>query len=237
MGPRLVGGKSKDKGKGFEVVRSSRMPPDMMRKGPEDEGQELQTSPPMTYPPYLDSPDPQAYGGAERSGAVSPIEHEQRSRGKGPAQLDGTYDSDEESVSGRVSPVKATASSPPFLKPISRTGSIQLPLSRPSLASNHGRGSSRDQSMEQGAEPTVPPKSNRRTPSQGVNYLPPAMETEAGPADVGRRPWQDRERPTSTGEVQHYLTGDSMFESGHHAEGRKAEFLSSSRSERTLTLE
>lgn len=49
--------------KGFEVVRSSRLPPDMMQ---EQEGHELQpTSPPMDVEPYHDSPDPQSTAGAK----------------------------------------------------------------------------------------------------------------------------------------------------------------------------
>ncbi|WPB03513.1 uncharacterized protein RHO25_008153 [Cercospora beticola] len=65
----VKGGKTKDQGKGFEVVRSARMPPDMAK----EEGVEMTTSPPMhSDEPYQDMPDtpgspPQAVAGAARS--------------------------------------------------------------------------------------------------------------------------------------------------------------------------
>ncbi|CAK4031770.1 hypothetical protein AC578_1519 [Lecanosticta acicola] len=66
-----VKGKKKDQSKGFEVVRSSRMPPGMQREAPQGEGMELQQSPAMREP-YRDSPqtpgkETQATAGAERS--------------------------------------------------------------------------------------------------------------------------------------------------------------------------
>jgi len=65
----------KDTTKGFEVVRSSRMPPGMQPEDAEDV--EMQTSPPMHVEPYRDSPEMQqghlqAAAGVERS--VSPLE-------------------------------------------------------------------------------------------------------------------------------------------------------------------
>ncbi|KAM3424874.1 hypothetical protein BST61_g6850 [Cercospora zeina] len=65
----VKGGKTKDQGKGFEVVRSARMPPDMTK----EEGVEMTTSPPMhSDEPYRDMPEtpgspPQAVAGAARS--------------------------------------------------------------------------------------------------------------------------------------------------------------------------
>lgn len=53
--------KEKEAGKGFEVVRSSRMPPEMQRRELMEDGLEMQTSPPMNgdlyqEEPYQDSP-------------------------------------------------------------------------------------------------------------------------------------------------------------------------------------
>lgn len=66
----VKGGKTKDQGKGFEVVRSARAPPGMSRE-PED-GVEMTTSPGMHQELYQDMPDTpasptQAVAGAERS--------------------------------------------------------------------------------------------------------------------------------------------------------------------------
>ena len=68
----VKGNKQKDVGKGFEVVRSSRMPPGMPKEGRGDEELEMETSPPMNDDPYQDSPEMesrelQAMGGAERA--------------------------------------------------------------------------------------------------------------------------------------------------------------------------
>lgn len=211
---RFIGGKSKEKGKGFEVVRSSRMPPDMMRgppAGPEDEGQELQTSPPMTYPPYHDSPDPQARGGAERGVGAEGLRGG-RTIGK---QLDGSGSDDEfDDGVDTLGQVRQSSSNPPYLKPISRTGSIQLPLTHPSFASRQSRGGSAD--ADATADVMPPPKSTRRMSNR---IAPPATS----------------ERPTSMGHVVHHVTGDSMFESPV-GQGSTAEFVEAGR-ERTMSLE
>ena len=74
-------GKQKEPSKGFEVVRSSRLPRGMQQEGGDEV--EMQTSPPMHDEPYQDSPrhsppmareDMQAAAGAEGLGPVSPIE-------------------------------------------------------------------------------------------------------------------------------------------------------------------
>jgi len=80
-------GKQKEPSKGFEVVRSSRMPQVMQSEGLRggDDGMELQTSPPMQHQePYRDSPElphgefGQATAGAERS--INPLEQEETER-------------------------------------------------------------------------------------------------------------------------------------------------------------
>ena len=68
--------KQKEKSKGFEVVRSARMPPEMQQGGGEEE-HEMVNSPPMHDEPYRDSPplhedEAQAAAGAERG--ASPVE-------------------------------------------------------------------------------------------------------------------------------------------------------------------
>lgn len=80
-------GKQKEPSKGFEVVRSSRMPQVMQSEGLHDgdDGMELQTSPPMQRPePYRDSPElPQGEFGETTAGAernVSLLEYEDTKR-------------------------------------------------------------------------------------------------------------------------------------------------------------
>ncbi|KAK3705907.1 hypothetical protein LTR37_013060 [Vermiconidia calcicola] len=74
----------KEAGKGFEVVRSSRMPPGVQRGEVAAEDVEMQISPPMNAEHYHDSPEAkhgelQVAAGAERS--VSPLDyHEHRAR-------------------------------------------------------------------------------------------------------------------------------------------------------------
>lgn len=127
---RLVGGKRKDKGKGFEVVRSSRMPANMAREPlrEDEEGQELQTSPPMNYAPYKDSPDPQMMAGARKS-------HSPEGYGDMGSRLGGTWNNMEVEESDSESDVSdVRPSSPPYLRPISRTGSINFDQQEPSRA-------------------------------------------------------------------------------------------------------
>lgn len=80
---RMFKGKSKEKHSGFEVVRSARMPPRVKEASAEreaatqvEEGQEMQTSPPMSYPPYRDSPDLAGSYARERDLALQ--QHQQR---------------------------------------------------------------------------------------------------------------------------------------------------------------
>lgn len=68
----VTGKKNKEAGKGFEVVRASRMPPGMQQQPPEGEDVEMETSPQIHEEPYRDDPSMQADAGAERS--VSPEE-------------------------------------------------------------------------------------------------------------------------------------------------------------------
>jgi hypothetical protein len=118
---RLVGGKRKDKGKGFEVVRSARMPANMSREPiDEEQGQELQTSPHMNYLPYRDSPSAQSAQGARRS--YSPDGY-----GDMGSRLGGTWNNMDADESESESDMTDTRpSSPPYLRPISRTGSINF---------------------------------------------------------------------------------------------------------------
>lgn len=155
----LFGGKGKEKGKGFEVVRSTRMPPQMM---PLDEDEE---SPPVHHEPYHDSPDgpssaavnaaPSEDGGNAARG-VSEVTGE-----PGPLIMDdmesyrSSHDDPFEHRMNRISDI------PPMLGPIDTLGGIELPSrigsrasSKPSRAGTVNRA------------PTIPRKSSRRTNSR-----------------------------------------------------------------------
>lgn len=202
---RILGGKTKENGKGFEVVRSSRMPQKETMPPQENPGQEqqveLQTSPPMHYSPYYDSPEAQAYGGASR--AHSPEDYPTGIA----TRLDGTWDDadvgDSDSERGVA---HHSSSAPPFLRPISRTGSIDL--------------ESGDRFNTAVSGPSVPRRSSRRTPSGNIDYTP----------------FSESERPTSVGHVSHRMTGDSMFQSAPIKEGSTAEFVMGGANDRSMSM-
>jgi len=204
---KIVGGKSKEKSKGFEVVRSSRAPLEAIRPTPrheEEEGQELTTSPQMNYPPYRDSPIA-AVAGAEQYGNLPVTE-----RAKRRMPLDGPWDAEESEDDerdedqseipdemGEAMPRMST--SPPVLAPIERTPSFSFGF--PSRTSTRR---SSDRPMER--NPTVPRKSSRRAGSRDMGQDNTPMPRI--PSSF------DSERPTSMGIVQQRMTGDDIRHSG-----------------------
>ncbi|SMR41247.1 unnamed protein product [Zymoseptoria tritici ST99CH_1E4] len=114
-------GKKKDQTKGFEVVRSARMPPDMQQQdGPADEV-EMQTSPPMTIEfPYRDRIMPDSPLEATAPGAQrpeSPVEDDVR------FDLKSGYTLDPESTTSRTATGLQGPETPtidhPVLEPVS----------------------------------------------------------------------------------------------------------------------
>jgi hypothetical protein len=176
----LFGGKTKDKGKGFEVVRSARMPPGMVARG--DLGTE---SPPEGIPVAkggirngpIDSDDESVHAGPStrrRSGRSAVSERE---AGNLVSPL-GSEDEDSGNENVRISDV------PPLLPgiEIGKSG-IELPSRFASNAtSKHGRQA--DQagmtdiplnptgSRPPSRKPTVPRKSSRRK-SQNMDFVKP----------------------------------------------------------------
>ncbi|KAF2748519.1 hypothetical protein M011DRAFT_466915 [Sporormia fimetaria CBS 119925] len=134
----LFGGKKKDKGKGFEVVRSTRLPPHMMTLDEEDE------SPRIPQEPYRDSPaSPQK--ASVLGGTTGRMSDDSDSMISGD-------DSGHKHQSSRVSDV------PPALDPIDTGGGIELP-------SRIGSRASRMYGQAPERTPTLPRKSSRRTHS------------------------------------------------------------------------
>lgn len=231
---RMFKGKSKETGKGFEVVRSSRMPPTMTRAqqgdrfgDDPDEGEELQTSPAMNYAPYRDSPEArsrQVSGGAERESGGSPkaarIRNPERRIPSGvTTNLDGTWDADSSednnsssSDVGRSNPAQLASFT---LPDIVRSKSIRLDGD-----TTAGAASSSDH------QPQVPRKNSRRTSSAGTNiYLPSHHRLQPSRDDSS----SSLRRPISAGTVSHRNTGDAtVFENARAAmigQGNSAEFI------------
>ncbi|CAO2649915.1 Nn.00g012070.m01.CDS01 [Neocucurbitaria sp. VM-36] len=151
----LLGGRKKEKSKGFEVVRSTRMPPQMMAVDEDDE-----ESPEVPQEPYRDSPDTPSPPrnkigpGVASAGVLA-----------GGRRLSTDSDSeisDEEYERGnRVSAIA------PALGPIETGGGIELPSRIGSRASRV--------TQRQGPPsraPTIPRKNSRRTRSTEAAVLP-----------------------------------------------------------------
>ncbi|KAF2840976.1 hypothetical protein M501DRAFT_930891 [Patellaria atrata CBS 101060] len=166
----LFGVNRKEKGKGFEVVRSTRAPPPMM---PLDE---LEASPPPVHQePYKDSPDPQDVPSpqdenptnqADPFGLARKVTSESQ-RHVSPLSSDDEDSFDEESSmqNYRVSDV------PPILGEIDTGGALRMPSRIGSKASS--RPSRSKPGTLKGTErvPSIPRKSSRRTHSQDAAIL------------------------------------------------------------------
>ena len=163
----LFGGKTKEKGKGFEVVRSSRMPPHQQttqdgeialedqepyKDDPEVEGIPRAIGRPRNL--ELDDEGDAVGGGTRRlpSGKASPASSEGEDNGD-----DGFVSDDEDRT--RVSPI------PPMLPDIEVGGSINIPSRYASQASS--RPSRINTQRERDLVPAVPRRSSKRTPSLG----------------------------------------------------------------------
>ena len=169
----LFGGKTKEKGKGFEVVRSSRVP---QLQSAEEEDIALQEQ-----EPYRD--DPEAAGIPRTTGKPRNLELDDEGDAVGggtrrlpsdrPSPLssddegevrDDESISDEEDLGVRSHRV---SQSPPVLD-IDTGDSFQMP-SRYGSKSSSGRPSRSNTQKGKGAVPAVPRKSSRRKPSHGNN--------------------------------------------------------------------
>lgn len=140
----LFGGpKKKEKGKGFEVVRSTRMPPQMMPLEEDDE------SPQGPHEPYHDSP---ANSPKKSSKHGSPIAAG-GTAGRRPSEAESYKTSSDDSYDDRV----RVSQMAPTLGPIETGGGIELPSRIGSRASRMTSGPNR--------VPTIPRKSSRRTGS------------------------------------------------------------------------
>lgn len=153
----LMGGRKKEKSKGFEVVRSTRMPPQMMAV------EEDRETPEATPEPYHDSPDspPQARKISGGSGVASAAVLAGDGRHSSDSESDSSSDEEYYDPASRVSPTA------PALGPIESFGGIELPSRIGSRASRATY--ARDPPSR---APSLPRKNSRRTKSTENAMLP-----------------------------------------------------------------
>jgi hypothetical protein len=159
----FFGGKTKEKGKGFEVVRSARMPPAMRARGGEVAGEE----PPEGIPVAM---------GVLRNGPIESDDDEPQGRRRGGsggdllnARGDPSLDSEPEDGGAGGGHVTTRISDlPPMLPGIDRSESIKMPSRLQSKSSRHGGSGSGpdDVDLEAGEGgsylPDIPRKSSKR---------------------------------------------------------------------------
>lgn len=187
----LLGGRKKEKSKGFEVVRSTRMPP-QMASVPEDKA-----SPEVPQEPYHDSPATspkaerrEAMQSSLLGGPEGPGNHKGGVAGLGGGlegerkpSVDSESDENEEGLLDNVSfdhEANRVPDIAPSLGPIEMGGGIELP-SR--IGSRASRGTRRQPSSR---APTIPRRSSRRTQSTEVGLMDDGLRlATVDDSDVG----------------------------------------------------
>ena len=177
----LFGGKTKEKGKGFEVVRSSRAPPTTGLRT------QSGTTPPTGDSPYTDDPNLVQQPERNRDLALSDegdaigagTRHLPSDGGPSPLESDdersetGSVSEDEEWADGRKSQVSPF---PPTLPTIETPGGIELPSRIGSKASSKP---TRDNTQKSTNPPLVPRRSSRRDSSTEIDKGRPRLSTVA----------------------------------------------------------
>ncbi|KAI1107893.1 integral membrane protein [Jackrogersella minutella] len=183
---RLFGGKTKEKGKGFEVVRSARMPPAMKARGGE-----FSDEPPAGIPVAM---------GVIRNGPIESDDEDDAPRSKTSKQVvedsaqGELLDDDGESRSGDDTSLEITRVSkePPLLPDLDAGESFRVPSRIHSKASRHAsqrtvKGPSDVEGVPE--VPEVPRKSSKRNSSVdplGGRRLEPVPSAEAPASEKSR---------------------------------------------------
>ncbi|KAF4777593.1 integral membrane protein [Colletotrichum scovillei] len=180
----MFGGKTKEKGKGFEVVRSSRMPPAMRAAADAEYDAE---PPPEGIPVAM---------GVLRNGPIESDDDEPKNKAarKHPENAENSenlLNDDGVSVISVESEIEEigiqkVSDAPPTLPGIASSGSFKLPSRVPSKASRSASQKHRRQSTESDI-PEIPRKSSKRdsgmgrghSPAPSFNLIPPT--SPAGP--------------------------------------------------------
>jgi hypothetical protein len=179
----LLGGRKKEKSKGFEVVRSTRMPPQMMAVDEDEE------SPDVPQEPYRDSPESPPNNMSPPSNMSPPNNMSPPSNmpmGNSPplrqasvasanvlaGDIRHSSDSYSDASDVEFEPVNRISAIAPTLGPIETGGGIELPSRIGSRASRvtQGRG-------PPSRTPTIPRKNSRRTRSTEAAILPDRLST------------------------------------------------------------
>ncbi|KAF6820370.1 integral membrane protein [Colletotrichum plurivorum] len=188
----FFGGKTKEKGKGFEVVRSSRMPPAMRAAADAEYDAE---PPPEGIPVAM---------GVLRNGPIESDDDEPQNKesrkgpenGQNPENTENLLNDDGISVISSDSEADAVsipkvADTPPTLPGIASSGSFKLPSRVASKASRQPSQKHRRHSTESEI-PDIPRKSSKRdsgmarghSPTPSFNLIPPTSPTVALSGDL-----------------------------------------------------
>jgi hypothetical protein len=156
-GLNLMGGRKKEKSKGFEVVRSTRMPPQMLSVNENGE------SPEVPQEPYRDSPEspPQV----KQAPGVASADMLSGARSRSSSSVSDTSDVEYE----RANRISSLA---PSLGPIETGGGIELPSRIGSRASRVTQGPAPSTRA-----PSIPRKNSRRTRSTEAAILQDRLST------------------------------------------------------------
>uniref|UniRef100_A0A093VKN4 Putative membrane protein n=1 Tax=Talaromyces marneffei PM1 TaxID=1077442 RepID=A0A093VKN4_TALMA len=255
---RLLGGKTKEQGKGFEVIRSSRAPPTGMFPPAEDQ---------EYHEPYRDEPESQS---PDETGEVGHTRNASGVTTTSYHDSDGTEEEKGEQMeSFRLPPIDVSGS----IELPSRAGSRNSTLSnRPSLPRKSSKRHGPQDSVDEGTPALLPipgspdsaAHSHGRIPSSDL--LQPSGESGArlpfAPSEAGSKTSQERHgstastsstiqrvpsaepgRPSGMGYVAHHRAGASIhqLDSEHPLTGSTAELVEqttdseSSHSQRTTT--
>ena len=151
----LLGGKTKEKNKGFEVVRSARAPPPGMFASTPD-GARART--PVPYSDEADTPE-------RPRKDIDTMADEQQDR--------HLANDDAEESDDNHSDIPRAPATPPLLPQIDSVGGIEMPSRFGSQVSRFSRNSRKKRKAQQAGEappvPAIPRKSSRRTSSQDAN--------------------------------------------------------------------
>lgn len=175
----IVGGKTKEKGKGFEVVRSARMPPAMKARG----GDITDDAAPQGIPVAMST---LRNGPIESDDEEEELARKKRRPSRGPSLLDteGNPGAEEGDTGAGGSPVKVP-DEPPMLPSIERMGSITLPSRIQSKASRTSR---------LGNKP--PPLDLSILDEKAANFhLPPIIPRKSSKRDSGSDQWSAAAAP------------------------------------------
>ncbi|KAF3355548.1 putative membrane protein like [Verticillium longisporum] len=218
----MLGGKTKEKGKGFEVVRSARMPTSMRAPG----GEFSDNPPPEGIPVAMgvlrngpiDSDDD-----SDDAAAAAPTKDQKKTPTKAAAPQDDLLTGDEgrRSSEETVSDRSRLPDAPPALPGLDYGDSFHLPSRIPSQASRQPSQRQKPRNLGVGPEsetPDIPRKSSKRhsqaefdhSPTPSFNLVPPTSPSRGQPRHEAVDTSPNRLPFTRTESQRRRLSGSSM---------------------------